>query len=145
MRVYESDNVEETRRIAENLAKELLPGDVIAYRGGLGAGKTAFTRGLAAGLGIDCGEVSSPTFSLLNIYEGGDVTLYHFDMYRVTGYDSLYSTGFFDYLAPDGPGVLAIEWSENIADELPEGAIFITLTVTGEDGRKIQIEGGGRF
>lgn len=143
MRVYESNSPEETERIAEKLAGELRPGDFVAYRGGLGAGKTAFTRGLAAGLGIDPSEVSSPTFAILNIYRGKPADLYHFDMYRVTGFDSLYSTGFFDYL--DADGILAVEWSENIEDELPENAIFVTITPTGEHSRRINLEGGGRF
>ena len=131
-----SHSSEETERIAEQFAKKLRPGDVVAYEGGLGAGKTAFTRGLAQGLGIR-EEVSSPTFALVNEYRG-EHTLYHFDMYRITGFDDLYSTGFFDYL---GNGVLAIEWSENIEGALPDGAITVTLTPDGES-RTITLEGG---
>lgn len=114
----------------------------MAYRGDLGAGKTAFTRGLARGLGITC-DVTSPTFAILNIYNGSEITLCHFDMYRVSGFDSLYSTGFFDYL--DGEHILAIEWSENIAYELPENTVTVTLVPTGENSRHIEIEGGERF
>ena len=93
---------------AEDFAKELRSGDVIAYRGPMGAGKTAFTRGLARGLGLE-DHVSSPTFALVHQYGSGASALYHFDMYRVDGFDDLYSTGFFDYL--DFGGILAIEWS----------------------------------
>lgn len=140
MLTYLSESPHETEKIAADFARKLTRGDVIAYRGDLGAGKTAFTRGLAQGLGIT-DDVASPTFAILNVYNG-DVTLYHFDMYRVTDFESLYSTGFFDYL--DGSGILAIEWSENIADELPENTITIAITPTGENSRRIEIE-GGRF
>ena len=106
---------EETSRLAQRLAQDLKGGEVIAFTGGMGAGKTAFTRGLALGLG--CGDVaSSPTFALVNEYRGR-LTVEHFDMYRVDGWDDLYSTGFFDYLDTDC--VLVIEWSENIAGALP--------------------------
>ena len=135
--------VSETESFAEQLAKNLRPGDVIAYRGGLGMGKTAFTRGLAKGLGLDA-HVCSPTFSLVNEYRGDNgVTLYHFDMYRVTSWEDLYSTGFFDYL--DGNSILAIEWSENIPDAL-EDPIVITIAPGKEESwREITVEGGNRF
>ena len=136
-----SHSSEETERIAEQFAKKLRPGDVVAYEGGLGAGKTAFTRGLAQGLGIR-EEVSSPTFALVNEYRG-EHTLYHVDMYRVETYDDLYSTGFFDYL--DGEGILAIEWSENIYGALPEGTITVSIRTIGENDREITIEGDDRF
>jgi tRNA threonylcarbamoyladenosine biosynthesis protein TsaE len=111
----------------------------------MGMGKTAFTRGLCRGLNIDDSEVSSPTFALVHQYEGKDLTLYHFDMYRVDGVDDLYSTGFFDYL--DYGGILAIEWSENIESALPNNTIYITISpVDGEpDSREITIEGDNRF
>lgn len=131
----------ETERIAEDFAKQLRPGDVIAFEGGLGAGKTAFTRGLARGLGIRC-DVSSPTFALVNEYRG-ERTLYHFDMYRVESLEDLYSTGFFDYL--DGEAFLAIEWSENIYGALPEGVITVSIVPTGEETREITIKGDDRF
>ena len=102
----------ETEALGERLGRALRGGEVLAYRGGLGMGKTCFTRGLARGLGIDPAEVSSPTFALVNEYRGGRLPLFHFDMYRVESFDGLYSTGFFDYL--DLGGVLAVEWSENI-------------------------------
>jgi tRNA threonylcarbamoyladenosine biosynthesis protein TsaE len=126
----------ETEALAETLAARLKPGDVLAFRGGLGAGKTAFVRGLARGLGVS-GQVSSPTFALVHEY-GGAVPLYHFDMYRVEDWQSLYSTGFFDYL--DSGGILAVEWSENIENALPEGTITITIETLGGDTRRITWE-----
>lgn len=111
-----SRSTRETEEFAAAFAEKLRPGDVIACRGGMGAGKTAFARGLARGLGLT-DEVSSPTFALVHEYTHGNISLYHFDMYRVSGFDELYSTGFFDYLEQDG--VLYIEWSENIEGALP--------------------------
>ena len=112
---------------------------VIAFFGGLGMGKTAFTRGLAKGLGITA-DVSSPTFALVNEYRGR-VNLYHFDMYRVETWDDLYSTGFFDYL--DNGSVLAIEWSENIENALPEDKLIKIEIFKGEsdDERIIRMSG----
>lgn len=126
----------ETEEIGANLAKRLKGGRVVALFGGLGAGKTAFVRGLARGMGIDS-EVSSPTFALVHEYEGNP-PLVHFDMYRVTGWDDLYSTGFFDYL--DMGAVLAVEWSENIENALPEDAIRVNIIKIDDDTRKIEIE-----
>lgn len=130
----------ETEAFAEQFARLLQPGDVLAFTGGLGAGKTAFVRGLARGLHSD-GEVSSPTFALVHEY-GGDIPLFHFDMYRINGIDDLYSTGYFDYL--DAGGILAIEWSENIAQFLPPDAIRVDFEMTGETQRRITIAGGRR-
>ena len=141
MRIYHSNSAEETEQIAEDFAKELRSGDVIAYRGPMGAGNTAFTRGLARGLGLE-DHVSSPTFALVHQYGSGASALYHFDMYRVDGFDDLYSTGFFDYL--DFGGILAIEWSENIENALPPETIFVTLNKdeNDPDKREIIVEGG---
>lgn len=141
MRTFLSHSTEETEQFAEAFANELQSGDVIAYRGPMGAGKTAFTRGLARGLGLE-DHVSSPTFALVHQYGSGSRALYHFDMYRVDGFDDLYSTGFFDYL--DYGGILAIEWSENIENALPQDTIFVTLEKdeTDPDLRKITVEGG---
>ena len=130
-------SVEETERIGEELAQKLVGDEIIAFKGGLGAGKTSFVRGLAKGLSF-CGEVSSPTFALVHQYDGGRVPLYHFDMYRVNTWDDLYSTGFFDYL---GTGILAIEWSENIENAI-ENEKVITVTIekgSKEDERTIHI------
>ena len=126
----------ETEDFAAGLAKDCKPGDVLALRGGLGAGKTAFVRGLARGLGIDC-AVSSPTFAIVHEYRGHSAVLYHFDMYRIESYDDLYSTGFFDYI---GKGVLAVEWSENIENALSNERIEVRFEQgDGEDERLIEI------
>lgn len=104
--------------------------------GGLGAGKTAFTRGLAKGL--EAGDdVSSPTFALVHEYSG-KYPVYHFDMYRIGSFDDLYSTGFFDY---EGSGIMVIEWSENIVDFLPEERIEVHIDYLSENEREITIEG----
>lgn len=142
MKTYITHSPQETENLAQKLAGLLHPGDVIAYEGGMGMGKTAFTRGLARGLGI-CDDVSSPTFSLVNEYRGDKVTLYHFDMFRVESFSDLYSTGFFDYL--DYGGILAIEWSENIAGALPDNTIWITLERVDDTTRKITIKGDERL
>ncbi len=128
----------ETEALAEKLAHSLKGGEVLAYTGGMGMGKTAFTRGLARGLGIR-DSVSSPTFALIHEYRG-NIPLYHFDMYRVEGWGDLDSTGYFDYV--DGGGVLAIEWSENIDAALPEGTIWIHMAPgEKETDRVITVEG----
>ena len=139
MQRYITSSAAETEALAERLAGQLRGGEVIAFVGGMGMGKTCFTHGLAAGLGIDPGEVSSPTFALVNEYRGGRLPLFHFDMYRVESFDALYSTGFFDYL--DQGGVVAVEWSENIAGALPEECIRITFERLDETSRAITIDG----
>lgn len=137
-REYRTHSPEETEALGEKLAAVLLGGEVLAFYGGMGMGKTAFTRGLARGLGIPDG-VSSPTFALVHEYRG-NLPLYHFDMFRVSGWDDLYSTGFFDYL--EMGAVLAIEWSENIEGALPEGSIRIEIRPgDGENDRIISISG----
>ena len=124
--------------MAQRLAQDLRGGEVIAFTGGMGAGKTAFTCGLTIGLGA--GDVaSSPTFALVNEYTGR-LTVEHFDMYRVDSWDDLYSTGFFDYLGTDC--VLVIEWSENVAGALPEDVIAVDIRPgEGDNDRIITIEG----
>ena len=136
---YLSHNVTETEALGEQLAKRLLPGGVVAYRGDLGAGKTAFTRGLARGLGC-AGRVTSPTFTIVNEYDG-PVPLFHFDMYRLGGADELYEIGWEDYLSRGG--VCAVEWSERVAEELPPDAVTVTIRRCGEDEdwRRILVEG----
>ena len=135
---YISRSEEETQGIAARLAKTLRPGDVVALFGGLGMGKTAFVRGLACGLGLDKTQVCSPTFALMNEYRAaGAPTLYHFDMYRVQGEDTLYATGFYDYLGSGG--ILAIEWSENVAHALPDGAIKVTIEPGEDEGERVII------
>ncbi len=118
----------ETEVFAQKLGSVLRGGETIAYFGGLGMGKTRFTSGLAKGMGID-EDVSSPTFSLVHEYSGNK-TLYHFDMYRITTFEDLCSTGFFDYL--DWGGVLAVEWSENIETALPEEKLIKIEIIRGE-------------
>ena len=128
----------ETEAIGAALGKVLPAGTVIAYRGDLGAGKTAFTRGLAKGLG--CTDmVTSPTYTIVNEYLSGRMPLFHFDMYRLASSDDLWDIGWEDYL--ERGGVCAVEWSENVEDAL-EGAIDVTIEKTGEDSRCITIEGG---
>ena len=128
----------ETEAIGAALGKILPAGTVIAYRGDLGAGKTAFTRGLARGLG--CKElVTSPTYTIVNEYLGGRLPLFHFDMYRLASSDDLWDIGWEDYL--ERGGICAVEWSENVADAL-EDALDITIEKLGEDSRRITIEGG---
>ena len=119
----------------------LLPGTVLAYRGDLGAGKTAFTRGLARGLGA-AEPVTSPTYTIVNEYLSGRIPLFHFDMYRLKNSDDLFDIGWDDYL--ERGGVCAVEWSENVADAM-ENAIFVTIEKTGEGTRRITVEGGGNL
>ncbi|MBQ9898317.1 MAG: tRNA (adenosine(37)-N6)-threonylcarbamoyltransferase complex ATPase subunit type 1 TsaE [Ruminococcus sp.] len=133
---------EETVSVGERLGRALKKGDMIAFRGGLGAGKTAFTTGLVLGLGLDRAEVSSPTFALVNEYRGDDISVFHFDMYRIVSEEGLESTGFFDYDFDNN--VAVIEWSENIAGFLPKDAFIVTIEPVGENDREITIEGGGR-
>lgn len=138
MQEIKTGSPSETEALGERLAAKLRGGEVIALFGGMGMGKTAFTRGLARGLGIQSG-VSSPTFALIHEYRGR-LPVYHFDMFRVSGWDDLYSTGFFDYL--ESGGVLVIEWSENIEAAIPEDAVRITICQgAGENERIFQIEG----
>ena len=130
----------ETEALGARLAAVLAPGAVVAYRGGLGMGKTAFTRGLARGLGYK-GRVTSPTFTIVNEYEGGRLPLFHFDMYRLEGADALFDIGWEDYL--DRGGVCAVEWSELADEALPPETVFVTITRDPEDdtARTITIEG----
>lgn len=126
----------ETEAVGRELAASLQSGRVIALFGGLGMGKTAFVRGMAAGRGLNA-EVSSPTFALVHEY-GGTPPLIHFDMYRITGWEDLYTTGFFDYL--EQGALLAVEWSENIENALPEDAIRVTIEALSDTDRRITIE-----
>ena len=135
---YLTNSPEETEAVGAALGKILKPGTVLAYRGDLGAGKTAFTRGLAKGLG--CGVTATrPTYTIVNEYLSGRMPLCHFDMYRLASSDDLWDIGWEDYL--DRGGVCAVEWSENVADAM-EGAVLVTIEKTGEDSRRITIEGG---
>lgn len=139
MKEYLSHSEEDTMKIAEEICLSVPGGTVVAFSGGMGMGKTAFVRGALKAYGNDS-FVSSPTFSLVHDY-GGNPKLYHFDMYRVTDIDDLYSTGFFDYL--DDNSVLFIEWSENIISALPENTVFVDITQgDNAEDRKITVTGG---
>lgn len=133
---------EETIMLGEKIGARLKGGDCIAYKGGLGAGKTTVTRGISIGMGLG-DEVTSPTFALVNEYRGSKLSLCHFDMYRITSPDDLETTGFYDYM--DDNTVIAVEWSENIEEELPENSIIIEIRRTGENTRKFIITGDERF
>ncbi len=128
----------ETEKVGAALGKVLQPGTVIAYLGDLGAGKTAFTRGLAQGLGAR-EPVTSPTYTIVNEYLSGRLPLFHFDMYRLRSSEDLWDIGWEDYL--DRGGICAVEWSENVADAL-EGVMTVRIDKLGEETRKITIEGG---
>ena len=132
---------EETEAIGEKLAQQLNPGTILAYRGDLGAGKTAFTRGLARGLGFR-EQVTSPTYTIVNEYLGGRLPLFHFDMYRLHSSDDLFDIGWDDYL--ERGGVCAVEWSENVADALEE-PIIVNIEKLGENSRRITIEGSENY
>lgn len=139
---FTANGPQETIAFAEKIGTLLKKGDVIAYTGGLGAGKTTFTRGLAIGLGLG-DNVTSPTFSIVNEYRGEKISLYHFDMYRIMGEDELETTGFYDY--PLEESVFAIEWSENISDELPDNTIYINIERVDDETRIITVKGDERF
>ncbi len=134
-----SNSPADTKKIAYDLATALNGGEVIAFYGDLGMGKTCFVTGLAEGLGFN-GEVSSPTFAIINEYLGGRLNLYHFDMYRVSGWEDLYTTGYFEYM--ESGGILAVEWSENIENALPNDVIKVTIKRLNETKREITIDRG---
>ena len=136
-----TNSPEETEKIGAALAKILKPGTVIAYRGDLGAGKTAFTRGLAKGLGSK-EMVTSPTYTIVNEYLDGRLPLFHFDMYRLASAEDLWDIGWEDYL--DRNGVCAVEWSENVTEAL-ESPVYVTIEKLGDSAQQITIEGGIDF
>jgi len=136
---YLSHSPEETEQLGEQLGRTLRPGSVVAYRGDLGMGKTAFTRGLARGLGCTC-RVTSPTFTIVNEYSGA-LPLFHFDMYRLDSSDELFDIGWEDYLSRGG--VCAVEWSERVEDALPDDTLWVRFARgTGENDRIITVTGG---
>lgn len=138
-----TNTVEQTENLGMALAKVLCPGDIIAYYGDLGAGKTAFTRGLARGLGI-AQMVTSPTYTIVNEYLSGRLPLFHFDMYRLSGPDDLFDIGWEDYIARGG--ICAVEWSERV-EEMLDATICVTITTLPDasDSRKIVIDTGGKY
>lgn len=140
--LYKSNSAKETENIAKAFSKELTPGDVICLNGDLGAGKTAFVQGIAKGLLVD-GYVSSPTFTIINCYDGR-LPLYHFDVYRIGSSEEMYDIGYEEYIY--GNGVSVIEWSEIISDILPEKRYEITIKKNldmHENYREITIEKRG--
>lgn len=138
---YISHSEAETEDLGRRLAAVLPPCAVVAYRGGLGMGKTAFTRGLARGLGYE-GRVTSPTYTIVNEYRGGRVPVFHFDIYRLNGPGDLWDIGFEDYLE-EGEGVCVIEWSERAEEALPDTSVQVTIAGHPEEEgwRIITIEG----
>lgn len=136
--IYETNSPEETEKVGAALAQYLKPGSIVAYEGDLGAGKTAFTRGLARGLGC-MEQVTSPTYTIVNEYLTGRMPLFHFDMYRLTCADDLFDIGWEDYL--ERGGVCAVEWSENVAEAM-ESPILVSIRKVGENSRTITITGG---
>ncbi len=137
IQIIKSSSDTETELIGEKIAATLSPGSVIALTGDLGAGKTAFTRGLARGIGYD-GRVTSPTFTIVNEYLGGRLPLFHFDMYRLSSSDELYDIGFDDYLMSGG--ICAIEWANNVEDALPADTICIKISRISDTERNIEIK-----
>lgn len=136
---YVTNSPAETEALGQRLAETLQPGDVIAYTGDLGAGKTAFTRGLARGLGIT-ERITSPTFTIVNEYQGGRLPLFHFDMYRLSSEEDLFDIGWEDYL--DRGGLCVVEWSERVFGALGSPVTVTIEKIPGSDQqRKITIEG----
>lgn len=134
-----TNSTAETRELGKRLAEKLEPGSVVAFTGDLGAGKTAFTGGLADGLGVS-DRVTSPTYTIVNEYEGGRLPLFHFDLYRLESADELFDIGWEDYL--ERGGVCAVEWSERAAEALESGTILVRIERGSEDNQRvITIEG----
>lgn len=129
-----SESEQDTERLGEDLVKQLAPGSVVAFTGDLGAGKTAFVRGMARGLGISQ-RVTSPTFTIVNEYEGGSLPLFHFDMYRLGSADDLFDIGWEDFLRRGG--ICAVEWSENIEDALEPDTIYVEIRRGETDHQRI--------
>ena len=138
---HESHSTSHTETVAADLARDLRPGACVALHGNLGAGKTQFVRGLVAGLGANPKAVSSPTYVLLNIYEGGRLTVYHLDAYRVSGAEDFEGIGFTELL--EQGGVVVVEWADRVLELLPPGTIHVRIEHAGETSRRITIEGLG--
>lgn len=138
MTVFEATNVAETEQVAAEIAKQLKNGGFLALYGGMGAGKTTFVRGLVKALCPECVElVHSPTFAIVNEYRGKEMNIFHFDLYRLTDEDDLYSTGFYDYIEQ---GALVItEWTELFEDCVPENALRLKIETVGETQRRFTL------
>ena len=130
-----TNSAAETRALGEKLASRLKAGDVVVLEGELGAGKSELARGIAKGLGVT-ETVTSPSFTILNVYESGRCPMYHFDWYRLESADELYELGMDEYLG--GDGIAVVEWPEMCPDAVPEGALRIRLEAAGENERKIE-------
>lgn len=144
-RIIESFCEEDTRKLGENLAAACRAGDVVLLDGDLGAGKTVFTKGFGRGLGIE-EPISSPTYTIMQIYEEGRLPLYHFDVYRIADMEEMDEIGYEDYFY--GDGICLIEWAELIQALLPESAVQVRIEKDLEKGfdyRRITIEGDERF
>ena len=138
MKEFYSKNLSDTDAIAAEIASLLKPGDVLALYGEMGAGKTAFVRGLVKALCPECLPlVHSPTFAIVNEYEGDTLTVYHYDLYRIADEDDLYSTGYFDRLG--GKGIVVTEWSELIDGAIPADAYRLRIEKAGETERKFPL------
>lgn len=138
MITYESNNLAETEAVAAEIAKELKNGGFLALYGGMGAGKTSFVRGLVRELCPECLDlVHSPTFAIVNEYRGNEISVFHFDLYRLTDEDDLYSTGFYDYVEQ---GALVItEWSELFESSIPKDAIKLKIENLGDTKRRFTL------
>jgi len=136
-----TNSASETRALGERLASGLRPGDTVILEGELGAGKSELARGIARGLGVT-ETVTSPSFTILNVYESGRCPLYHFDWYRLESEEELYELGMDEYLG--GDGIAVVEWAERCPDAVPEDCIRIRLEATGEETRRITVNDGRR-
>lgn len=136
--LIQTHSAEETRALGEKLSGRLQAGDVVVLEGELGAGKSELARGIARGLGVK-ETVTSPSFTILNVYESGRIPLYHFDWYRLESAEELYELGMDEYLG--GDGIAVVEWAERCPEVVPEGSMRIRIEATGEDERIIEIRG----
>ena len=132
-----TNSPEETRALGEKLAGTLKPGDVLLLKGDLGAGKSELTRGIARGLGVK-ETVTSPSFTILNVYESGRCPLYHFDWYRLEDAEEIFELGMDEYLG--GDGVAVVEWPEKCPEAIPEKYTEVIITATGEEKREFRIK-----
>lgn len=138
MEIYTSESLAETEAIAEKIAEKCKNGGFLALYGGMGAGKTAFVRGLVKALCPECLDlVHSPTFAIVNEYRGKEMNIFHFDLYRLTDEDDLYSTGFYDYI--EQGGLTITEWTELFEDSVPENAIKLKIEVIDETKRRFTL------
>ena len=138
MEIYTSNSLAETEQVAKIIAEKLRNGGFLALYGGMGAGKTAFVRGIVKSLCPECLDlVHSPTFAIVNEYRGNDISIFHFDLYRLTDEDDLYSTGFYDYI--EQGGITITEWTELFEKEIPEDAIKLKIEATSESGRRFTL------